>query len=242
MAQLTADEYVLCLSERYQSNLYVTFTDESPYGVSTELRGDKARYLVGARMDEDQNLTFFPISNPTPLETLSWTPNNPGDGGIRLFYFNILEFDSLEEYEAEISVDNVITTYPNIIFTGTGATVKLWIPLQDVPAGIEPEVTSGWEDYWVLFPSTNLYLYINSDKLLIHIHDDLITVGYEDCVRENLDEVGDDILYAKCKDNDFLVLLKQATLLDAANSLNWQDKTPRADYTLQTAIKKFCSC
>lgn len=241
MAQLLADEYKLCLQERYQNLQWIGITDESPYGVSTELRGDKARYLVGAKMDDNQKLTFFTIDNPTPLETLSWTPANPGDDGIRLFYFNILAYSGVTNYKATVlDADGKITVYPHIIFTGAGTTVKLYRCKADI-VDVEPEVTVGWEDYWEIYDYINLSEYVENDKLLIHIHDDLISATYESCLRDDLDEVGDDILHGVCESNEeFLTLLKKQTLLDSANSLNWNDKSHHAGYVIKEAYKKFC--
>lgn len=237
-------DQILCLSDRYQDCSKVTVKDETEYGDDApDRRLDAARVLVAAKMDENQNLVFVTdIDNSLPLSDLEWIFDSLGDGGYRFFYFNIGFYEAATPYVWEIKdVDNKITQYGNILYVES--LDAYYTPSVSSVTDVEPGVTSGWENSWDEFDIATLYKQVLSTKLDILTYDDTVTCGFEKCILEEAEELVDDELKSCCDATQFLKVQKMEFMLDAANSANWQQKTPWADLIVKESKKKFnCNC
>jgi hypothetical protein len=246
----TKDDFILCLEARTQDSGIGRFRDETPYSVDgNQARNSTANVLVVAKMDENQELVFIPgIDNSDPLNALTWlfntTPNAGGtikDGAYRAFYFIISPWVNNVNYQQQIlDVDNVVTQYADIVYHAASESFYKAIQVSG-PASTfyEPDVTVGWEAFWEVI--TDFSPEILNDQLIIHIHDDIVPFAFEDCLKDELVEIADDILCGVCdKWDDLLKPVKMALLLDAANSENWQNKATRAEVILLEGTKKFC--
>jgi hypothetical protein len=231
-----AVDKVLCLTERYQDKTKFTITDESEWlDDAPDRREDAARILVATKMDEEQQLEFIAVLNTDPLATISWLITSSGSGAYRFFYIDIPLWDTDEEYVAEVITDEVVTTYANFVYHNE----VFYKAIADNDA-VEPGVTSGWEDYWEEYDG-DFHEQIESDILTIHIHDDISTMEYEECIMDKVDvRTEAELCGACCSDTEFLNLIKMQFFLDSANANNWHDKAVRAEVILQQATKKFC--
>lgn len=233
---------VLCLNGRYQDCSKLTINDETVYGVSNpDRRQDAARVLLGAKMDENQVLTYISsILNPTPLTTLTWTFNSSGDGAYRFFYIDVPLYNSGSTYVKEIKdLNGVITQYGNIIYHTTSTAYYKAIGTSF--SNIEPTVTSGWETSWELYDIQNLKNELLSDKIVVFTHDDISDCAFSACLVKTIDKNTDKELCGLCIDSEeFLKVMKMQFLLDAAESNNWQDKVTRSEIILKEASKKYC--
>jgi hypothetical protein len=233
---------VICFPERYQDLSKITITDDSIYGtVFPDRRQDAARVLVPAKMDEEQALTFIEnVINSTPLATVSWTIDSAGDGAYRVFYFNIGFYDSGTSYVGEtLDADGKVLTYANIIYDNA----VFYKAKGTSFSAIQPGVTSGWATHWDIYDPIDLKNQIKNTKLDIHIHDDIVTAKYEDCILDKVDCLTDETLCGVCVDEEKMnTIYKMEFILDAANSNNWQEKATRSEVILKEALKKYCNC
>lgn len=227
----------LCITEQYQDHSTFIVSDVSSWlSVSPDRRDDAARFLVAAKMDESQVLSFLATLNDDPYNALSWSIESAGIGAYRFFYFSFADYDSETPYVGEILVDGVRAYYGHIV-EHNGILYKAIANSE----GIEPGIDEAWEEFWTIYDSSFLKDEVENPYLTIHIHDDIITSEYEECILDYLDEVADKELCGGCCDTDaFLKLMKMQFMLDAAESANWQQKTPRAEVILKEASKKFC--
>ncbi len=214
------------------------FVDSTVYGTPEVDRNQEAHYILIAKMDENQQLTFIDgVDNSDPLNALEYPFINSIDGAYRLILFNPNFYDNGTTYSNEVQTGGVITTYANIIWHPTSA--KFYKAISPSFSAIEPSVTTGWEAYWEVDPDFKTQ--IASDKIPTFIKDDIITFRYEDCEVEVLDKTVDNILCGLCVDiNKLFPILEQQLLLDGANSENWQNKVTRSEIIIQKATKKFC--
>lgn len=235
-------DYVLCFPDRYQDLTKFTVSDETEYEVSApNRRQDHAQYLVVAKMDEKQALTYIEdIDNSDPLTTLEWLLTSKGDGAYRAFYFIIPLYNNSTSYDSEIVVDEKITQYGDIIYHP--GSEKYYIPLVDNVIGIQPSVTSGWETSWEEYDfAANFFSQLDSDKIVVHIHDDIITASYEDCLLSKFMCKTYSELCSLCSNDEaFLTMMKAQFMLDSAISADWQDKAIWAEVILREAKKKYC--
>jgi hypothetical protein len=232
---------IWCLKTRSQDATLAVFVDETIYGTPEVNRNQEAHYILIAKMDENQQLTFLPgVINTTPLTTLEYPFTQSVDGAYRLIEFNPAFYDNAAHYNQEVKSGTTVTTYANIIWHGASNAFYKAINHTDF-VGIEPSVTTGWADYWQVCTEEIFQANISSDKAGIVVHDDIITFRYEECLIEELDEVNDDILCGVCaKWEDMFETLAMQLLLDGANSKNWQDKQPQAEIIISAATKQFC--
>ncbi len=234
--------HILCLNGRYQDCSKLTITDETAYSLSApDRRQDAARVLFGAKMDENQVLTYIDsIVNTDPLTNLTWTFNSSGDGAYRFFYIDIPLYAPGDTYVKEIKdVNGFVTQYGNIIYHTTSETYYKAIGTSF--SGIEPSVTSGWETSWEVYNIQGLKLELLSDKIDVFTHDDVSDCAYSSCVVKTIDKNTDKELCGLCIDSEeFLKVIKMQFLLDAAESNNWQDKVTRSEIILKEATKKYC--
>jgi hypothetical protein len=235
-----AVDKVLCLKERYQDTSKFTVHDTSEWlDEAPDRREDAARFLVAAKMDENQQLTFIAVINDDPLNDLEWDITSEGVGAYRFFYISIPLWDDIynQALVAEVAdADGVITTHANFAYHND--------TLYKVILGHsnnEPGVAADWETYWEEYNPANLYTQILSTAIDVHLHDDISTMEYEECIVEKVDAKTDgELCGACCTDQEFLNLMKMQFLLDAAMSNNWQGKATRSEVILKEASKKFC--
>jgi hypothetical protein len=232
-----AVDKVLCLKERYQDTTKFTIYDESEWlDDAPDRREDAARILLAAKMDENQQLTFITtVDNSSPLDTLSWVIDSAGLGAYRFFYIDLEFWSDSIAYEGEVTEDDEVTNYGDIVYHNE----TYYKAIAD-SSDVEPGVDDGWEDYWSEYSGT-FQDEIENDQLTIHIHDDISTMDYEECILDKVDAKTDaELCGACCSDVEFLNLMKMQFLLDTAISNNWQEKATRAEVILQQADKKFC--
>lgn len=233
-----AVDKVLCLKELYQDCSQFTMTDESDWlDIAPDRREDSPRYLIGAKMDENQNLTWLDIETSDPETQLEWTIPSGGLGGYRFFYMDVPFWDQLTNYIGQVlDSEGAISVYPHIV---TNNDVAYLCTASNTDK--EPGVDAGWEDYWTVFDLINLKNHVLNPYLNVLIHDDLSTCEYEDCILDEIEDMTDKELCGACCDTEqFMKLMKMQFMLDAAISANWQEKTPRADLIINQAHKKFC--
>ena len=244
----TKDDFLLFLETRTQDSNKGKFVDQTPYGTPNQDRNTTANILVVAKMDENQNLVFIPnIDNTIPLSALGWyfttTPNATKtitDGAYRAFLMVFSLYSGAATYDKEeVDIDGLITQYADIIYhSGSNTFYKA---IANSFTAIEPSVTVGWATYWEVF--TNFSSYILSDRatVIIHIHDDTVTFKYEDCLKDELVDITDDILCGVCdKWEDLLKVVQMTLVLDETNSLNWQNKQTRGEVVIVEGTRKFC--
>lgn len=226
------------ITKTTQDVTQAVFVDSTVYGTPNVDRNQEAHYILIAKMDENQILTFIDnIDNSDPLNKLEYQFINSIDGAYRLIQFNPTFYNNGTTYTKEVQTDGVITTYANIIWHGTSG--KFYKAIGTSFSGIQPSVTVGWEAYWQ--PDPDFKTQVASDKLNIFIKDDIITFRYEDCEVERLDCIVDDILCGLCVDiNKLFPILQQQLILDGANSENWQNKATRSEIIIKAGTKKFC--
>lgn len=232
--------YILCLNTVSQDITTFKIQNETVYGGSYDDRGDNAEYLLVAKIDENQNLTFIDgIDNTLPLSALEWDITSEADGSYRAFYISIAPWLVGTDYVKEVlDEDDNIESYADITYDD-GVVYKAI----DDSTGVQPGVTSGWEDYWeIVTDLTTLIEYgIDKDSIYVHIHDDILDFQFQKCVRDELDDASDLILNGLCdKIEKLLPILKMQLLLDGARSNNWQDKQTRSEVILVEGKKKFC--
>lgn len=244
----TKDEYILCLETRTQDTDQGKIKDETPYGAPNQLRSDRANFLIAAKMDENQNLTFLDgINNSDPLNSLEYFFPTLVDGAYRFILSVFEKWGAGVNYQIEVQASGVITQYADIIYHVTSTKYFKAIQVNGPATSIvEPTVTVGWEAYWTEFvpSSTSIMPQINTDQFVIHIHDDIVTFKFEDCIKDKLVDVGDEILCGVCdKWDELMPSVKMLLMLNEAQSENWQNKQPRADVIIKQATKKFgCGC
>jgi hypothetical protein len=144
------------------------------------------------------------------------------------------------DYQDEIVDGETITQYGDIIYHQASA--KFYKAIQvsgPATSVIEPSVTSGWEAYWT--EVTDFSTQILNDQIIVHIHDDLVAFKYEDCLKDALVDLTDDVLCGVCqKWEDMYDYFRMELLLTGAESENWQNHPDRADFIITEATKKFC--
>lgn len=247
----TKDDFILCLAARTADKTLGRFTDESPYSVgANQARNATANIVLVAKMDSNQNLVFTTVvpDDVDPLVSMNYTfttiANAGGkvkDGAYRAFLIAHNFWLNSVNYQPEIVVDSVVTQYGDIIYHVASEKFYKAIAISGPATTFyEPSVTLGWEDFWEEYTG-NWQAEILNDQLVIHIHDDIVTFNFEDCLKDELSKIADDILDDTCtKIEDLLKPVKMALLLDESNSQNWQSKQPKADIILIEATKKFC--
>jgi hypothetical protein len=235
-------DYVLCLQGRYQDCSKATIADETAYTAPSNTRDSAYRYLIGAKMDEDQNLKWLTdLVNTTPLTQLSWTFTTQGTGAYRFYYISVPFYNSGATYTKEVISDGVISSYANIIYYPGNQTLYKAIGTNFI--AIEPTVSDSWENYWEVFDPTLFDTQLNSTTIEVFRSDDIITCEYETCILDRITELEDEAICGVCiNDQAFMELSKMEFLLDAANSNNWQDKATRSETILKEAMKKYCKC
>lgn len=228
---------VLCLTERYQDKTKFTIQDESEWlDDAPDRREDAARILVAAKMDEEQQLSYLEVDQGDPLTNLSWLLDSAGDGAYRFFYIDIPLWTDLIEFPAEVvDADGKITTYAGFTYHN-----ETFYKAKVTNTDVEPGVATGWEDSWDEYDG-NFQSEIESDELDVHLHDDISTMEYEECILDKVDAKTDgELCGACCTDQEFINLMKAQFLLDAALSNDWQDKVVRSEVILVQAHKKYC--
>ncbi len=237
----TKDDYILFLDTRTQDSNLGRFTDETPYGAPNQERADQANILLVAKMDEKENLTFLTgIDNTTPLTALNWTFPTLLDGAYRAFLINPFNYDNAETYDKqEVDENGVITQYADVIYhIGSQTFYKC---IGDDVVGIQPSVTTDWEDSWEVFTDFESYILSDRDTITIHIHDDTVTFKFEDCLKDELSAMTDEILCGVCdKWEDLLKVVQMTLVLDETTSQNWRNKQTRAEVIITEGTKKFC--
>jgi len=242
-------ERVWCLATRSQDKTLAKFIDETVYGSPNADRDDEAHFIVIAKMDENQSLTFITgIDNTTPLTSLEYLFTNSADGAYRLIEFIPNFYNGATPYGRETKdSEGNITIYANVIWHPTSNKFYKAIYLNTPTfTGVEPSITVGWQNYWEEFTDFESQIAAttsgtNTDKIPYEIHDDIITFRLEDCIVEKLDCTTDTILCSVCdRLEELLPTLKVQLMLDGANSNNWQDKQTRSETIIEQTLKKFC--
>lgn len=235
---LTKDDYVLFLDKRTQDKSVASISDQTIYGSPNQDRNTEAHYLLVAKMNENQELTWISnIDNTNPLTTLSWSHTNSVDGAYRYIMFVVPIWLISDHYDqgTKDSSGNYLT-YPNIVYNST--LEKYYVAISDDFVGIEPGVTSGWETYWSEIADFTLHIF--NTRIIVVIHDDVIDFRFDECLVTELDETADYVLIGCDELDKLLPTLKMSLLLNAARSNNWQQKQTRSEIILSQAIKKFC--
>jgi hypothetical protein len=214
------------------------FVDNTLYGGIEVLRSAEAHYVLIAKIDENQVLSFISgIDNSAPLSTLQYSFTNSIDGAYRLIQFNPPFYSNTTTYTKEVSSGGIFSVYADIVWhLGTS---KFYKAIGNNFIGIQPGVTVGWQTFWQVDPDFKLE--VSNNKTNTFIKDDIITFRYEDCLVEYIDKTTDDILCGLCNDWDKLFpTLSAQLLLDGANSNNWQNKQTRSEIIIKAATKQFC--
>lgn len=229
------------LADRTQDSSQATITDDAVYGGVENDRNEEAHFLVIAKMDENQVLTFItPVDNSDPLNSLSWTFTNSVDGAYRFVFFNPLFWSGVTSYSGQtVDGNGNILTYSNIVWGATAGAFYRVIDGVAAFTAVEPGVTAGWENYWAVI--TDFSAEVSNTAVERFIHDDIITFRYQECLLEELDKVDSDILCGVCATYEGLFkVLSMQLLLDGMNSLNWQNKQTQAEVVIVQATKKYC--
>jgi hypothetical protein len=214
------------------------FVDSTVYGTPELNRNQEAHYVLIAKMDENQVLSFISgIDNSTPLATTNYSFANSVDGAYRMLQFNPPFYSGAATYTKEVSFGGVVSVYADIVWHP--GTAKFYKAIATSFTAIEPGVTLGWATSWQADPDFTLE--VSNNKTNTFIKDDIITFRYEDCLVEYIDETTDDILCGLCTNWDKLFpTLSAQLLLDGANSNNWQNKQTRSEIIIKAATKQFC--
>ncbi len=237
----TKDDYILCLDTRTQDASKGLIKDETPYGGVNQLRTDNANVLVVAKLGENQALTFVAnIDNSDPLNALQWYFDTDEDSEYRFFLMVVSLWVNNVNYQKEILSGTTVTQYADIVYHPTS---EKFYKAKEVsgPATTfyEPTVTAGWETYWEEI--SDFTTQILNDQIIVHIHDDLVAFKYEDCLKDALVDLTDDVLCRVCqKWEDMYDYFRMELLLTGAESENWQNHPDRADFIITEATKKFC--
>lgn len=230
---------ILCLDTRSKDATIAVVKDETVYGAPNVNRNQEAHFMVIAKMDENEVLTFITgIDNTTPLTSLVFQFIQSKDGAYRFIQFNPAFYVGATHYTGETKdVAGVILTYADIVWEAT--TAKFYKAIHTDFVGIQPGVTVGWATYWQVNPDFTLE--VSNNKVDKYISDDIITFRYEDCLVEAVDCINDDILCGVCnKFEDLFKPLSMMLQLEGFNSLNWQDKQTKAEVDIVESTKKFC--
>lgn len=229
------------IADRTQDSALAVAEDRTVYGAPEVNRNQEAHFVVIAKMDENQNLTFISgIDNSNPLTSISYPFTNPADGAYRIVMFNPLFWNGGTTYSGQtVDGDGNILTYSNIVW---GATAGAFYRVIDAVAdfsGIEPGVTVGWQNYWAVI--NDFTAEINNTKVDKFVADGIITFRFEDCLVDELEEVVDDILCGVCtKTDEMFKVLSMQLVLDGAKSYDWQNKQPQAEVIIVQSGKKYC--
>lgn len=234
----TKDDYILCVDTRTQDADQGIVKDKTPYGTPNQDRANQSNILAVAEYQEKGKLVFQDnIDNSLPRSAIQWYFSSKTNSEYRFFLIVVPDYNNGTTYTKEIIIDEVVTTYANIIYHV--ASQKFFKAIATSFSGIQPTVTTNWELSWEEI--TNFTTEILNDKLIIHIHDELVAFHYEDCLKDKLVDVCDDILCSPCDNlEQLLPYLKAELLLYGAKSEDWQDHTDRADYIITKATEKFC--
>jgi hypothetical protein len=214
------------------------FVDSTVYGGAEPVRSAEAHYVLIAKMDENQVLSFISgIDNSAPLATTNYSFANSVDGAYRMLQFNPPFYSGAATYTKEVSSGGVVSVYADIVWHL--GTAKFYKAIATNFTAIEPGVTVGWATSWQADPDFKLE--VSNNKTNTFIKDDIITFRYEDCLVEYIDETTDDILCGLCTSWDKLFpTLSAQLLLDGAESNNWQNKQTRSEIIIKAATKQFC--
>jgi hypothetical protein len=237
----TKDDYILCLDTRTQDASKGLIKDETPYGAPNQLRVNQANFLVVAKLGENQTLSFVSgIDNSDPINALQWYFTTDEDSEYRFFLFETHEWANDVDYQKEIITDSIITQYGNIVYHVASAKFYKAIETSGPSSTFyEPSVTVGWQTYWVEI--SDFSTQILTDQLIVHLHDDLVAFKYEDCLKDVLVNLTDDVLCGVCqKWEDMYDYFRMELLLTGAESENWQNHPDRADFIITEATMKFC--
>lgn len=210
------------------------FVDNTVYGSPNVNRNQEAHFILIAKMDENQQLSFISnIDNSAPLTSLSYNFVNSIDGAYRLILFVPAAYDNAATYTGEIITNGIITTYANIVWdAGTG---KFYKAIGTNFSGHAVTQTAYWQ------PDPDFTTQVNTNKVTTFVQDDIIVFRYEDCEVSKLDCAVDNILCGLCTDIQSLFsILQQQLVLDGAQSENWQQKATNAEIIIRTGTKKFC--
>lgn len=226
---------VFAITKVTQDVTQAVFVDNTVYGTPNLNRNQEAHYILIAKMDENQQLSFITgIDNSAPLISLSYNFINSIDGAYRLILFVPAAYDNAATYTAEIKdVNGVITTYANIVWDAS--TAKFYKAIGTNFSGHAVTQTAYWQ------PDPDFTTQVNTNKVTTFVQDDIVTFRYEDCEVRKLDCAVDNILCGLCTDIQTLFpLLQQQLVLDGANSENWQQKATKSEIIIRTGTKKFC--
>lgn len=216
------------LETRTLDKTVAVFRDITVYGSPNVNRNQEAHFIVIAKMDEFQALTFLQnIDNTDPLNKLEYSVVQTVDGAYRLIAFNPAIWSNSVDFLAGTIVYSDGVFYKASQDSGPGSSV------------IEPNVTTGWESYWSANPDFTLEV----ENALVDkfIHDDIITFRYEECLVKELDNIDEDILCGACATLEKLTKsMAMQLMLAGANSNNWQDKQTRSEVIIAEATKRFC--
>lgn len=236
--------YKLCLNERFQDLSKLGITDSSIYGTTNpDRRIDAARFLIGAKMNDQQVLSYIPtIINTDYINQVEWQFDNAGLGAYRFFYISVPFYSSIVSYVKPIINSNgSVTQYGNIVYDA-GVFYKVKSDATASPfSNIEPGVTSGWENYWEVISEDSFKNEYLNDKITVFISDDISTGEFDQCLLDTLSDLTDlELLNTDPTSPDYFNVLKMELMLDSAESENWQGQATRAETILINSKKKYC--
>lgn len=240
-----ANDYILEVDTRTQDSTKGVIKDNTAYGTPNQNRNSTANVMVVAQLDGHQGtLTFVDgIDNSDPLNALQWYFLTSIDAIYRFFYFVVSPYSNSVTYDKEeVDTDGNITQYANIIYHPTSQ--KFYKAIGNSFINIEPTVTVGWQTYWEEF--TNFASQVSyktiTDKVLVVVHDDLISFKFEDCLKDDIVDFSDEELKGVCESKKLEKYVREELLLVAAESENWQSHSDRSDFIIRQATKKFGCC
>jgi len=238
------------IATRTQDETVAVVNDLTNYGAPEILRSAEAHFMVIAKMDENQVLTLLTgVDNSAPTSALSYTFTQGLDGAYRFICFIPPAWSGATAYVAETRDSNSpsnLLTFASIVWHASDSKFYKCILAN---TNIEPNVTTNWANYWKVitdFSAEIAPIGVNQTILVNNIcptfiTDDIVTFRYEDCLRDEIEEVSDDILINNASSwQELFQPVAMQLMLAAANSLNWESKAPRADLVVQQATKKFC--
>lgn len=221
-------ERVYYLESRSQDSNIAIFKDATIYGAPEVNRSQEAHFIVIAKTNELQELIeFFAVDNTTPLTSLEFQITQSKDGSYILIAFNPAFWVN--------SVDYVVGT----IVYNDGAFYKATAISGPATAVYEPGTTTDWENFWTA--TVDFTLEVSNPLVDKHIHKDVITFRFEDCLVEELDDLADDMFCSTCAPTeDMMKVLSMQLMLAATNSNNWQGKQFKSEVIITESNKKFC--
>jgi len=202
-----------------------------------ELRTDKANFLVVSKNDRLGVPTYLVVTNPLPLSQVEWTFPTLTDGWyrfnlIRLALYSASPINTVHEI---VDGGGVITQYATVVYhTPTSQIVKA---KTTGSIAVQPGEL-GWATYWDVV--SDLSTLVNYGTIQVLIHHDLIDVRLRDKYRDYLEQLKDKFIIGEdAKGPLFERASLLSTMLDAINSLNWEDKSSEMEETVRIMEEMF---